>query len=78
MSVKMEFEQLDILVKYVNNRINLDKFIEFMMHRYNDKSYIEGLWESFKKDPLTFISYRSEKELFVAIWKQIEITQYKG
>jgi hypothetical protein len=68
----MEYKELDTLVKYCSNRINSDKFIEFMMSKYNDKNYIMDLWPKFRDNSLMFVIARNELELFEIIQKEIE------
>ena len=74
----MEMNDLKILVMYISNRVNGDKFLELMMPRYNDENYIMHLWSSFRDNPTMFMIARNETELFDAIWKEIKDTGYKG
>jgi len=74
----MEFEELNILVKYCSNRINADKFEKLMMPKYNDEKYIFRLWPQFRDNPTMFMVARNETVLFDAIMKEISDTNYKG
>ncbi len=72
------FEDMRIFGKFCWNVIDKDLFIELMMPRYNDRDYIEGKWESFKRDSLMFIIGRDERELYRKILKKIKDTGYNG
>ncbi len=72
------FEGMRIFGKFCWNVIDRDMFVELMMPRYNDRSYIEGKWESFKRDSLMFIVGRDERELYHGILKKIKDTSYNG
>jgi hypothetical protein len=74
----MNYEELNILVKYCSNRVNADKFVELMLPRYNDENYIMNLWPQFRDNACMFIIARSETELFESIQKEIRDTNYKG
>jgi len=74
----MEYKELNILVKYCSNRVNSDKFTEFMLPRYSDENYIMNLWPKFRDNPTMFIIGRNETELFEAIMDEISSTNYKG
>ncbi len=72
------FEDMRVFGKFCWNVIDRDLFIELMMPRYNDRSYIAGKWESFKRDSLMFIIGRDERELYHEILKKIKETGYKA
>ena len=74
----MTFNELNIFAKFCFNRVSEDTFEEMMMPRYNDEMYIYKLWPSFRTEPMMFITSRNETELFDAICKKIEETNYKG
>ena len=74
----MDFNDLKVFIMFVSNRVNGDKFVEYMMPRYNDKNYIENLWISFRDNPAMFIVSRREIELFEAIQNEIKTTNYNG
>ena len=74
----MDFSELNVLVKYCSNRVNGERFVHFMMPRYNDESYIMNLWPQFRDNACMFIVSRNETELFDAIMKDIKDADYKG
>ncbi len=74
----MEYKELDVFVKYCANQINMEKFVELMLLRYNDRNYIENLWGRFRDNSTMFIVSRSEVELFEAIQKEIKDKNYEG
>ena len=51
----MEFSELNKLVKYCSNQVNYDKFLKFMIERYNDENYISNLWPQFRDNPTMFM-----------------------
>lgn len=74
----MNFQELNILVKFCSNRVDANKFREFMLPRYNDKNYIMSLWPVFRDNPTMFMTTRNETELFESIATEINNTHYKG
>jgi len=74
----MKYQELEILVKFCSNRVDIHKFIELMMPRYNNKSYIENLWTQFRDNPMMFIIARNETELFDGLMLIIKDSDYKG
>jgi hypothetical protein len=74
----IDFNSLNLFVKYCSNRIDIDKFIELMLKKHQSKHYIENLWNDFVKNPLMFITSRNETELFDNIQKEIIKLNYKG
>jgi len=57
----MNFGELNILVKYISNRVDQLKFQELMYPRYNDPKYIMNLWPSFRNNPTMFIITKKYK-----------------
>ena len=74
----MNFQDLNILIKYCSNRVNYDLFLEMMLEIYNDENYISKLWTQFRDNPMMFIVSRNETGLFDLIQERIKSTNYKG
>jgi len=74
----MEFQELDRMVKFCSNQVNADKFVELMLPRYNDKTYIMNLWPQFRDNSMMFIIARTETELFDGIIKEMDRLGYIG
>jgi len=74
----MEFQELDRIVKYCSNQINADKFVELMLPKYNNETYIMNLWPQFRDNSIMFIISRTETELFDNIIKEIKKINYQG
>ena len=76
--MNVNFNDLNKLQKYCDNRIDQPKFIELMKAQYNDESYIIGKWISFKNNPIQFITSRAERFLLAGIINEINSTDYQG
>ena len=76
--MNIKFDDLDVLVKFISNRVDYSTFEKYMLERYSDVNYISPLWTSFRDNPLMFIVGRSEVFLLDAILKDIENRNYKG
>ena len=74
----MEFQDLNILVKYCSNQINAHKFVELMLPIYNDENYIMNLWPQFRDNVCMFIVSRNEIELFNNIHFEMNKINYTG
>jgi hypothetical protein len=74
----MNYDELNVFIKYCSNRVNYDKFLELMLPKYNDEIYIDSLWPKFRDNSAMFIISRSETELFDGIQREIQETNYKG
>jgi len=73
------FNEINIIQKFCDNRVDLDLFIKLMSVAYgDDKSYIEGKWILFKNNPIQFITSRAEKDLYNGICHIIKETDYKA
>jgi len=71
------FNQLNILQKFLTNRVDYDLF-QNAFSTYYVEGYIEELFDIFRKNPVAFITDRAETEFFDYIIDQIENTNYKG
>lgn len=76
--MNIKFEDINILEKYFFNQVGYTKFYNAMKTVYNDKSYIEPLWDDFRKNPIRFLTSRSEKVVFEWFLDDIEKMSYKG
>ena len=74
----MTFDELNVLVKFISNRVDYYKFRDMILKRYDDEGYIEPLWISFRDNPTMFIVGRHETELFDLIQAEIKEIGYKG
>jgi len=74
----MNFKDLDILAKYCLNRVDRNKFRQLMGTIYESENYIDGLWDSFRENPLMFMVARNETVLFENIMKEISEINYMG
>ena len=74
----MNFKDLDVLAKYCLNRVDRDKFRKLMKTSYNSENYVDGLWDSFRGNPLMFMVARNETVLFENIMKEISEINYMG
>jgi len=73
----MRFEDLNILQKYCDNRLDYEGFRRATGYSETG-GYAEERWNDFGKNPIRFITSRSEKDLLQYIVRKIEITKYKG
>jgi len=73
----MNFDDLNILQKFCDNRMDYQQFKEAT--GYSDLgSYAQDIWDDFSKNPIRFITSRSERDLLQYILNKIESTNYKG
>jgi len=75
----MKFKELNILHKYLYNRVGYDEFskaLKYIIPSCDDR-YIQEKWSIFQKNQLQFIASFDEK-LFNYFIKQIDETNYKG
>jgi len=77
MEFTLTFEELNILQKFLTNRVDYDLFHHALEYKYTD-SYIEDIWKIYIKNPIAFITDRSEETFFDYIVNQIENTEYRG
>lgn len=73
----MKFSELNVLQKYLTNRVSYESFKVAYAPRY-EESYIESLYDQFVKNPVAYITDRCGEEFFDYIIEQIETTNYKG
>lgn len=76
--MNLNYDDLNILQKYLYNQVNYSVFLEGMMTIYNDENYIEPLWHQFQANGIGFIISRSERKLFDWLLNRIETENYKG
>lgn len=77
--MNITYYEVAVFYKYCVNRVDMDKFVEMMIIIYpGHKSYVEGLWDMFRNDPMNFIVTRGERHLFSIILEEIEKKDYKG
>ena len=69
-------KELQILQRYLYNKMNYDSFKEAMKPISTNDGYITEKFETFKRDSLSFIV--NYKEVFHYCIDQINKTNYKG
>ena len=76
--MNINYDDLNVLQKYLYNQVNYSVFLEGMMIIYNDENYIKPLWKQFQSNGIGFIISRSERKFFDWLLKRIETENYKG
>jgi len=72
-------KEFEVIYKYLFNRIDFEKFKEFMERALNKEvgdSYIEEKWQSFIRNPAGFAA--SFKSFLVEVIDEMEKINYKG
>jgi len=73
------FDRLNILSKFCYNRINEDRFFEYMEQMYScTRSYSDSKYPAFRDHPLLFITSRGERKILELIERDIQKENYKG
>ena len=75
----MKYEELNIIYKYLYNKVSYDEFSQALkaVVPHAEDIYIDEKWELYKRDMGGFLA-TFDKEFFNAIIKQIEESGYKG
>ncbi len=76
--MNIKFDELNVLQKYFHNRVGYTEFLEAMSTVYGDENYISPLWLDFKKNPILFLTSRTEVNVFQFFIDKIKSTGYKG
>lgn len=72
----MDFDQLNRLQKFLDNRVDFDMFKKIMSEIYTGDDYIAELWGQFRANHVSFITSRSEKVFFEAISSHMDEIGY--
>lgn len=74
--IKIEENDLNILQKFCDNRIDYEMFLE--LTDLQDDTYSIEKWNKFKLNSVRFITSESFSELFSKIIQTINKNKYKG
>jgi len=74
--MNISMEDLNILQKYCDNRLDYD----FFLQEFNnvDDNYAKDKWSSFQNCPIRFITSEGRKNFLENILKEIGKTNYRG
>ncbi len=78
--VTITFKELNILQKFLSNRVDYDYFKEVIQRTYIMEYEVEAHWEAFNKNQVGFITSLGNvgQDLLTKVLKDIEQRNYNG
>ena len=73
----MLFQELNTLVKFLDNKADYNFFKEFYKNEHID-SYIDEMFDKYSSNKVNYITDRNEENFFNHIQDKIKSLNYKG